>query len=141
MEILDAPDGKRMKAVSKKLKAVFPGVTLNCASAEKTVVLDCGPPSLEVPVADMAMDTPIDPWKYTRPYNREHNSDSMEVQLPTPVDHPALPTAEDLQASIQDEVLSFEEMYNIMTKDGGPPLPEVESTTSPGDENEPIVVD
>lgn len=135
VEILDEPDGKRMKAVTKKLKAVIPGITLNCTSAEKSVIIDSGPPSIGVAPEDISMDQPIDPWRYVRPYQTEQNTTTED---PVPVDHPALPTAEELVASIQENVLTFEEMYNIMSKDGDA---DPDSTSNPGDETEPIVVD
>lgn len=112
-QILDTPDGKRLKTIKRKVSAAFVGVQLNCSSAEKSVILDCGPPSLEVPVEDMKMDTPIDPWRYTRPYNRDMNasrSSSMETEPATPIDNPLLTPAEELQASLTEEVMTFEEM-------------------------------
>lgn len=147
-EILnDQPDGKRLKSIQRKISAAFAGVQLNCSSAEKSVILDCGPPSLEVPAEDMMMGEPIDPWKYNRPYNKyvmnKSATSSMEAQPPTPIDNPVLTPAEDLVASLKEDLLSFEEMYDIMASNNKDTteVTDAESTTQPGDAEEPIVVD
>lgn len=131
-----------MKSCFRKLQAVIPGLTLNCTSSEKAVVINCGPPSLHVDLKEPGTEEPSDPWLDVRPYHKEHNESSMETAPPTPkqpeipIDHPELPTHEvdAIDASLQESLLSFQEMYDIMAKDA-------DSTSSPGDANEPIVID
>lgn len=135
--ILDEPDGKRIKTCFKKLQAVIPGVTLNCTSSEKAVVINCGPPSLDVDLKESGTNEPSDPWREVRPYHKEHQDEtSMDTQPPSPkvpIDHPKLPV-DDIDASLKESLMSFEDMYNIMAADA-------EITSKEGDENEPIIVD
>lgn len=138
--MLDEPDGKRIKKCFKKIQAIVPGVTLNCVSAEKAVIIDCGPPSMGVELKEPGTDEPSDPWREVRPYHQEQQS--METQPSSPalgptgdagtsIDPPHLPV-DAIHPTLEESLLSFEEMYNIMAAD---------STSKPGDEEDPIVVD
>lgn len=124
----DTVDGLTRKTW-KKFKASLAGVNLNCATGN-VVVIDSGPPCLGLP--NNPIEVRHDPWREVIPYHQEHNSSSMETEPPTPIDPPDLIEDPPLRASLVEDVLTTEEMYNVMA--------DADSTEGLGESDNPIVL-